>query len=451
MSKLKVNELDTESGTTITVAAGKTIAGTDIIGATQLATDSVTADAIAANAVDTSEIAANAVTLAEMAGITRGSIIVGDASGDPSYLATGSTGQYLTTDGTDTSWGAVTSLPSQTNNAGKILTTDASTASWTETAGRNLVINGDMEVWQRGITFGSSSYYQWYADRWNGDAFNGNDFTISKVTTGTPAAGLPATALRFQRDASSTETNQRRIGTVFETAESRGFAGKEVTLSFYARVGSNWSGATNVCTSNIFIGTGTNETTANGLGAAWTGYVNQSQSNTMTTTYQRFSQTVTLAAGTNQLGIQFVFVAATGTAGANDFVDITGIKLEVGSEATSYIGENLTYNLLRCQRNYYEMWKVMASYASNGVVGWQHPVRMRATPSFTWEYPHNGTASNVYRIDSGAQNAMTSSNTLFIYDTGLDHWYNLNGSYALWAGPSYGTAVKTYVKFDAEL
>ena len=425
MSKLKVNELDTESGTTITVAAGKTIAGTDIIGATQLATDSVTADAIAANAVDTSEIAANAVTLAEMAGITRGSIIVGDASGDPSYLATGSTGQYLTTDGTDTSWGAVTSLPSQTNNAGKILTTDASTASWTETAGRNLVINGDMEVWQRGITFGSSSYYQWYADRWNGDAFNGNDFTISKVTTGTPAAGLPATALRFQRDASSTETNQRRIGTVFETAESRGFAGKEVTLSFYARVGSNWSGATNVCTSNIFIGTGTNETTANGLGAAWTGYVNQSQSNTMTTTYQRFSQTVTLAAGTNQLGIQFVFVAATGTAGANDYVDITGIKLEVGSEATSYIGENLTYNLLRCQRYYYEMWKVMASYASNGVVGWQHPVRMRATPSFTWEYPHNGTASNVYRIDSGAQNAMTSSNTLFIYDTGLDHWYNL--------------------------
>ena len=61
MSKLKVNELDTRSGTTITVAAGKTLAGTDIIGATQ----------IAANAVDTSEIAANAVTLAEMAGLAR--------------------------------------------------------------------------------------------------------------------------------------------------------------------------------------------------------------------------------------------------------------------------------------------------------------------------------------------------------------------------------------------
>ena len=68
MSKLKVNELDTRSGTTITVAAGKTLAGTDIIGSTQ----------IAANAVDTSEIAANAVTLAEMAGLVRGKIIVGE-------------------------------------------------------------------------------------------------------------------------------------------------------------------------------------------------------------------------------------------------------------------------------------------------------------------------------------------------------------------------------------
>ena len=69
MSKLKVNELDTRSGTTITVAAGKTLAGTAIIDTTQIANDAITATQIEANAVDTSEIAANAVTLAEMAGL----------------------------------------------------------------------------------------------------------------------------------------------------------------------------------------------------------------------------------------------------------------------------------------------------------------------------------------------------------------------------------------------
>ena len=41
MSTLKVNELDTIRGTTITVAAGKTLAGTDIIGAAQIADDAV--------------------------------------------------------------------------------------------------------------------------------------------------------------------------------------------------------------------------------------------------------------------------------------------------------------------------------------------------------------------------------------------------------------------------
>ena len=84
MSKIKVNELDTRSGTTITVAAGKTLAGTDIIGSTQ--------------------IAANAVTLAEMAGLARGKLIVGDASGDPSALTVGAADQVLTSDGTDVSW-----------------------------------------------------------------------------------------------------------------------------------------------------------------------------------------------------------------------------------------------------------------------------------------------------------------------------------------------------------
>ncbi len=70
MSTLKVNELDTKSGTVLTVAAGKTLDVTlanDAIGAAQIATDAVTADAIAANAVTSSEIADDAVTIAKLA------------------------------------------------------------------------------------------------------------------------------------------------------------------------------------------------------------------------------------------------------------------------------------------------------------------------------------------------------------------------------------------------
>jgi hypothetical protein len=45
---------------------------------------------------------------------------------------TGNTGKYLTTNGTDKSWGTVSqyALPSQTGNAGKVLTTNGTSESW---------------------------------------------------------------------------------------------------------------------------------------------------------------------------------------------------------------------------------------------------------------------------------------------------------------------------------
>lgn len=43
---------------------------------------------------------------------------------------TGNNGEYLTTDGSNLSWGAISQLPSQTGNAGKYIKTDGTTATW---------------------------------------------------------------------------------------------------------------------------------------------------------------------------------------------------------------------------------------------------------------------------------------------------------------------------------
>ena len=59
------------------------------------------------NAVDAAAIADNAVGLDQLAGVARGKIIYGDASGNPAVLAPGSNGQVLKSDGTDIAWGAV--------------------------------------------------------------------------------------------------------------------------------------------------------------------------------------------------------------------------------------------------------------------------------------------------------------------------------------------------------
>jgi hypothetical protein len=64
------------------------------------------ADLSATVAVTGGQIADDAVTLAKMAGLVRGKIIVGDASGDPSALTVGASTQILTSDGTDAAWAA---------------------------------------------------------------------------------------------------------------------------------------------------------------------------------------------------------------------------------------------------------------------------------------------------------------------------------------------------------
>jgi len=54
--------------------------------------------------IETADIQDNAVTLAKMAGLVRGKIIYGDASGDPAALTVGSANYVLTSDGTDIAW-----------------------------------------------------------------------------------------------------------------------------------------------------------------------------------------------------------------------------------------------------------------------------------------------------------------------------------------------------------
>ena len=128
--------LSTASQTNIT-GVGTISTGTwqgTAIASTYIAADAITGAKIADNAInsehytdgsiDTAHIADNQVTLAKMAGLTRGSLIIGDASGDPSALAKGSANYILTSDGTDIAWAAA---PDATNSSHVLVTDNEST------------------------------------------------------------------------------------------------------------------------------------------------------------------------------------------------------------------------------------------------------------------------------------------------------------------------------------
>ena len=71
--------------------------------------------------IETADIQDNAVSLAKMAGLARGKIIYGDASGDPAALAVGSANEVLTSDGTDISWAAASGGISEASAIGLII------------------------------------------------------------------------------------------------------------------------------------------------------------------------------------------------------------------------------------------------------------------------------------------------------------------------------------------
>ena len=70
-------------------------------------------------------IADNAVSLAKMAGLTRGRLIVGDASGDPSALDASTDGQILVGDGNDLASVAISGDISLANNGAVTIANDA--------------------------------------------------------------------------------------------------------------------------------------------------------------------------------------------------------------------------------------------------------------------------------------------------------------------------------------
>ena len=71
-----------------------------------MSVNSIDSDQYVDGSIDTAHLADNQITLAKMAGLARGKIIYGDASGDPAALTVGSDGQALVSNGTDISWGA---------------------------------------------------------------------------------------------------------------------------------------------------------------------------------------------------------------------------------------------------------------------------------------------------------------------------------------------------------
>jgi hypothetical protein len=325
---------------------------------------------------------------------------------------------------------------------------------------QNGILNSSFNVWQRGTSVAASAAASTYtADRWS-ILSSGNATTTSRQVTG-DTTNLPNIqyCARVQRNAGQTSTNAIFYGNSFETINSIPFVGKQVTLSYYARRGANYSAASNNLSVILYSGTGTDQS----ITGTYTGAVAAiTITQPLTTTWQRFSGTGTISASATEIAISPSY-SPTGTAGAADYFEITGIQLEVGNQMTPYTPATPTYatELAACQRYYYRVQPAAASapittsmYWSSSTIGigtTQFPVKMRIIPT---ALEQSGTASD-YAANYSTTTAVCSA--IPIYENGSADMVQTRFTIASGATAGFGgyarqnSSGNAYLGWSAEL
>jgi len=244
-----------------------------------------------------------------------------------------------------------------------------------------------------------------------------------------------------------------------ESVNTIPLANQRITYSFWARAGANYSAASSVLTSTMTSGTGTDQPPY----AGYTGSTNfATGSHTLTTTWTRFTVTGDVPNNASEMLIQFTNTPV-GTAGVNDYYEVTGVMINIGSMALPFrtYSQTIAGELAACQRYYFRNTAAnnSASFFMNGFAAsttvwygvYTLPVTMRTKPTLET----SGTASN-YRVYHGPSGFITLS-TVPAIDQANENTVSISSSVA--AGlTAYGglalaanSTTSAYLGFTAEL
>jgi hypothetical protein len=305
-----------------------------------------------------------------------------------------------------------------------------------QAAGKNLLINGGMDIWQRGTSFTNNTSYS--ADRWaphrSGFA---TGLSVSRQTvTSSDVGGSARYSMQFGRASGDTSTAAIFNVQPIESAMFTQYAGQTMTFSLWIRAGANYSGGSAI---GLTLFSGTADFTVGGGGGTSTAFAGTSP--TITTNWTRISLTGTVPS-TGVGGMVQIAWSPIGTAGANDWVQITGVQYELGNVPTTFTraGGTIQGELAACQRYYFRTTAdtVYGSLSGMGVTIStilaeyiiQYPVQMRTTPSSAIEW------ANLSHQMPGSGSVAVSA--LAIYT----NYYNKNYAYLAANAASGLTAAK---------
>jgi hypothetical protein len=222
-----------------------------------------------------------------------------------------------------------------------------------QTGMKNRLINGDFRIWQRNITFTPVTYSVstgYTADRWYINRLGGLSSTVVAGISAISLNNADRNSIRVRRVAGDAYTGSGYRIELAQQIETMNFAdlgGKGVVLSFWARKGTNFSGTFQV---GITTGTGTNE-------PSYVGFTGEAspllETVTLSTSYTKFTLLANIPNNHTEARVFFLH-NPSGTAGSNDWFEVTDVQLEQGYHTSSeFERRDYATEFAMCRR-YYE-------------------------------------------------------------------------------------------------
>ena len=311
----------------------------------------------------------------------------------------------------------------------------------------NYIINAGMDVWQRGTTGTIASNTNGYpsADRWKVWAASAAAPALTLAQNSSVPDGIGVQWSAALSWTGSTSTGDVILGQPIENGKYL-FAGKTVTVSFYAKAN-------------------TAVTVTSNFDQDYNGSLSSAPSFNLTNSWQRFTYVTTLpttyassppsgtaSGSTTELRL----VRLTGTSSGANTIYVTGVQVEAGGSATVFRRNqpNLQAELAACQRyfhreilNGYAGYLGFADSATSVVTTGTLPVPMRVAPTFA------SYGSLEIRKPGVASNAISPNPSGTLGDNRLIRFYTTTASQTTGNAVLFTSANGTgsYVDFNAEL
>lgn len=285
----------------------------------------------------------------------------------------------------------------------------------------NILYNGAMRVAQRypqsTVTLAAAEGYT--LDRWQGKTGVGGSAAFSQITSiSNPPFQF---ACRVQRTVSNAATTLVQLAQSLESGDSIPMQSQTVTLSFWARMGADYSASGATLVATVVTGTGVGENVLSGYTGAFTAITLNA---TLTSNWQRLQVTGAIPGSATEIGVIFTYTPI-GTAGANDYFDLTGVQLEAATAATAFGFSTFADELAACSSFYQKSfpyatqpgtaintigaleYAVLIAGATQTTVAVGFTPRMRIAPTITTYNPASANAK--WRNTTAAADSGTAS------------------------------------------